>query len=115
MPQGVREVNIKQDMPTADAAIRRLTYHLHTARHLQFAALKIIHGYGSSGAGGKIRTETRAYLSRQLTQKKLSAVIPGEQFSIFDATTQQLLRACPELRRDSDLDRHNNGITIVVL
>ena len=115
MPQGVQEVNIKQDMPTADAAVRRVTYHLHTARHLQFAVLKIIHGYGSSGTGGKIRTEVRAYLARQLMQKKLSAVIPGEQFSIFETPTQQLLRTCPDLRRDPDLDRHNNGVTLVVL
>ena len=42
-------------------------------------------------------------------------MIPGERFSIFDEETRQAFQRCPELRQDSDLERCNNGITIVVL
>ncbi len=115
MQSGVRELNIKGDMPTADTAVRRVTHALHTSRELGYAALKLIHGYGSSGTGGRIRTETRAYLARQKSRGLVREIIPGEQFSIFDEATRRAFAACPDLRRDADLDRHNNGMTIVVL
>jgi hypothetical protein len=39
----------------------------------------------------------------------------GEEFSIFDETTRQMLEAVPELRKDSDLERCNQGITMVFI
>lgn len=78
-------------------------------------ALKLIHGYGSSGVGGKIRVEVRQYLERQLRLKKIKLYECGEDFSIFSANTRALLSAYPELRKDSDLERHNNGVTFVIL
>ena len=47
----LREVNLELGMPTADAAVRRLTYELNHSRVTGAAVLKIIHGYGSTGAG----------------------------------------------------------------
>jgi hypothetical protein len=110
----VKEVNIKSDMPTADDAIRRITYHLRTSKTLGEKALKIIHGYGSTGTGGKIRIEARRYLGEQKRKGFIRAYIPGEEFSIFNAATLDAFKSCPDLRRDPDLERHNNGITIVL-
>ena len=42
-------------------------------------------------------------------------VIPGEEFTIFEPRTLAAFQRCPGLRRDPDLERHNNGITVVVL
>ena len=56
----LKEVNIKYDMPTADLAVRRATYAIENGRTLGASAVKLIHGYGSSGKGGKIRLEVRA-------------------------------------------------------
>jgi hypothetical protein len=113
--QGLRVINLEEGHPTADAAIRRLTFELHTSRHLGYAAVKLIHGYGSSGPGGRIRVEARAYLNRLLAKRQLKAVLTGEQFSIFDEATRKAFALCGELRKDSDLDRHNNGVSFVVL
>lgn len=110
----IKEVNIKSDMPTADDAIRRITYHLRTSKTLGFKAVKIIHGYGSTGTGGRIRVEARRYLGEQKRKGFIRAYIPGEDFSIFDPATLDAFKTCPELRRDPDLERHNNGITIVI-
>ena len=41
--------------------------------------------------------------------------IPGEFFSIFDSDTLAAFQRCPTLRRDRDLERHNNGVTFVLL
>jgi len=111
----MREINLEAGMPAADAAVKRLTFELHNTRRLGVKVLKIIHGYGSSGKGGKIRTEARGYLERLLGRGELRFVIPGERFSIFDADTRVAFLADGELRGDRDLDRHNNGVTFVVL
>ena len=111
----IKTVNLEAGYPVVDAAIKRLTYELHTARHLGYTAVKLIHGYGSSGPGGRIRVEARAYLSRLLGKRQLRAVLTGEQFSIFDEATRSAFALCGELRKDSDLDRHNNGVTFAVL
>ena len=111
----LKEVNIKEDLPTAGDAIRRITFHLGRGKDLGAGAVKLIHGYGSTGAGGKIRTRTRKYLEEQKKAGKIRDFIPGEDFSIFHEGTRLAFTRCPELRQDRDLERHNNGMTIVVL
>ena len=111
----LREVDIKSDMPTVNDAIKRVTYNIKNAGPFGVTAIKLIHGYGSTGRGGSIRTETRKYLERQKTQGHISDFIPGESFSIFDSATREAFLACDMLRHDSDIERHNNGVTIVIL
>lgn len=111
----LKEVNIKSDMPTADTAIKRVTFAIRNGSMLGAAAVKIIHGYGSTGKGGRIRTETRRYLGEQKRKGLIRDFIPGEDFSIFNAATRDAFLLCDELRRDRDLDASNNGVTIVVL
>lgn len=111
----LKEVNIKSDMPTAQEAVKRVTYNIRNGKSWGASAIKIIHGYGSSGKGGKIRTETRRYLQDQREKKLIRGFITGEDFSIFNAATRDAFLLCDDLRRDSDLDRHNNGITIVII
>lgn len=109
------EVNIKYDMPTADQAVKRCTFAIENGKRLGGGAVKIIHGYGSSGKGGKIRVQVRQYLERQKQQCHIRDYIPGENFSIFDEATRAAFMRCDELRRDHDLEAANNGVTIVVL
>ncbi|MDR0446212.1 MAG: hypothetical protein LBH17_04150 [Oscillospiraceae bacterium] len=108
-------MNIKQDMPEAGLAVRRVTYNIRNGKQLGASAIKFIHGYGSTGRGGKIRTEVRRYLTEQKRRGQIRDFITGESFSIFDEATRGAFNCCDDLRRDSDLERHNNGITIVVL
>ena len=111
----LREVNIKTDLPSVDDAIRRITYNIKNAGVFGVSAIKFIHGYGSTGKGGAIRTEARKYLERQKQNRSIKGCIYGEDFSIFDEATRKAFAVCDELRRDSDLERHNNGVTIVIL
>lgn len=111
----LREVNLEHGMPRADEAVRRLTFELQRTRGLGYSALKIIHGYGSSGTGGRIRLESRAYLARLKGKGEIADFIPGECFTIFDGATLAAFRRCDDLRRDQDLERHNNGVTFILL
>ena len=112
---GLREVNLEENKPTVDAAIRRLTYELHQSRRMGCAVLKIIHGYGSSGKGGKIRLAARERLEFLQRKGAIRGFIPGEKFSIFEEATRKAFLVCPELRKDRDLERSNNGVTFILL
>lgn len=111
----MKEVNIKYDMPTASDAVKRVTYNIRNGKSWGCSAIKFIHGYGSSGKGGRIRTEVRRYLEEQKRKGMIRDYIPGENLSIFDEATRQAFVYCDDLRRDSDMERHNNGVTVVVL
>lgn len=111
----LREVNLERGMPTVQAALSLLALELRRSRSMGDTALKIIHGYGSTGKGGKIRVQARDRLERMKGAGEIRGYIPGEEFSIFNPATLEAFRRCGALRKDPDLERHNNGVTIILL
>jgi hypothetical protein len=111
----MRIVNLEEGMPTVDQARLRMQYELQTARNEGYTAAKLIHGYGSSGAGGALRLELQQELRKAARDGKFRAFIPGEDWRISDEATWELLKRFPEWKRDSDLGRNNLGISVVVL
>jgi hypothetical protein len=110
-----REVNLERGLPRVAQAISQLEEAIASARREGLKALTLIHGYGSSGAGGAIRTEVRAKLAYLEQQGKIQASIPGEDFEDRSPHGRQLKRRFPFLQRHRDLNRVNRGITIVFL
>ena len=115
MALSVKELNMEQGMPTVDVAMGWLEAELTAARKMGRPALKLIHGYGSSGRGGKIRTACRKYLRREAEAGRVRLVIRGEDFSIFSEETRRSFTLCAQLRADRDLERENRGVTFVIL
>lgn len=113
MPAKVLGVRIKDGMPTVDEARRRLANELAGARRRGVRVLKLIHGYGSKGVGGKLRGATRKSLEEARARGEVRRIVFGEDWSIFDEASRGLLDAYPELRDDPDLGRGNAGITLV--
>lgn len=110
----LREVNLELGMPTVSQALRRLEMELSGSKKQHCAALKLIHGYGSSGTGGKIRVAVRRRLTELKGQGTIRDFIPGERFTIFEESTLAAFRQCGNLRQDPDLERYNNGVTFVL-
>ena len=110
---GLREVNLEAGKPFVDVAVKRLTQELRNSHHQNIAVMKIIHGYGSSGTGGRIRVEARRFLEGLKRKGDITDFITGEKF--FDEATRQAFLRCPALRQDRDLDRYNNGVTFIIL
>jgi hypothetical protein len=108
-------IDLEDGMPTVEQARLRMNYELQLARREGYKAVKLIHGYGSSGVGGSLRTELQKSLHRAAREKTIRAAIPGENWRISDETTWDLLKRFPEWKKDSDLGRGNQGISIVVL
>ena len=111
----IREINLEWDYPTADEALRRLKGELQSAKAMRAPVLKVIHGYGSSGKGGRIRTVCRSYLRQAQAAGQVRDVICGEDFSLFSEATRRAFHGCDALRRDRDLDNYNSGVTFVIL
>lgn len=102
-------------MPTVEQARLRMEYELRAACKNGYAAVKLIHGYGSSGAGGVLRTELQKELRRYAQTSAIRGFIAGEDWRISDRTTWELLKKFPEWKKDGDLGKGNKGISIVVL
>lgn len=115
MPELVRVVNIEEGMPRVDEARDRLMKEIQKAKVNKVSALKIIHGYGSTGQGGALKIAINKSLSRMVKEGKLRAVVPGDNWSIFDNDSRVILEHCPNLNKDHDLEKGNPGITVVLL
>jgi hypothetical protein len=102
-------------MPSVHEALQRLDRELALARQEKVSVLKLIHGYGSTGAGGDIRIAAQKRLLDLAHNAQIRTCIFGENWSKSDEQTWRLLQAQPALKADSDLGRGNRGITIVVL
>lgn len=111
----IKVINLEAGMPTVEQAQIRLLSELRRARAERASAVKIIHGYGSSGVGGKLRTAMRSYLSQLRRSGKVGCFVAGEDWSVFHPDARELLNGCPELRRDRDLEHSNPGVTIALL
>ena len=111
----ILEINIKDGMPTVDIALNRLEMALKPYGK-NSKLVKIVHGYGSTGVGGKIRTAVRQRLKSKKATGGIKDFIPGEEFSMFDSTTQKALDLYhKEITGDRDYNRSNEGITVVIL
>ena len=91
----IRVVNLEEGFPTRDEAYRRLDQLLPQAKKAGTAAVKIIHGYGSSGTGGILRFAIRGYLRQCKERGEIQAFIPGESWSQFDNYSKELLKRVP--------------------
>lgn len=111
----MKTVNLKSDMPPVEEALQSLDRELALARQSKATLLKLIHGYGSTGAGGDIRLAVQKRLLDMLQSGHIRACIFGENWAKSDGVTWRLLQSHPELKSDSDLGRKNPGITIILL
>jgi dsDNA-specific endonuclease/ATPase MutS2 len=57
----VKTVNLEAGLPRVEEALIRLAREIANARQMKIRVLRIIHGWGSSGKGGKLRDACRAF------------------------------------------------------
>ncbi len=106
-------INLEEGLPTVEQARQKLLHELEGARKAGSKGAKLIHGYGSTGAGGGIRLAVGRLLNEMKRNGHVTYVIYGEDWGIGDADAWQLIKQFPGLKQDSDLGRKNRGITIV--
>jgi hypothetical protein len=113
--RNVRTINLEDGYPTVQEARKKLIADLQAAKQSGVVAVKIIHGYGSSGVGGALRNEIRKSLIRRRKEKHIQLLVFGEQWSIFHPDSRTVMEACLALKGDCDLEKWNRGISIALL
>ncbi len=111
----LKTLNIEAGLPTLDEARRRVIEEIRQSKRAGVRVLKIIHGYGASGKGGKLRTGLRKSFALRKKEGVIKDFIPGEALSIFEDGTLKLLEAVPEFRGDPDMNTINEGVTVLWL
>ena len=112
---GIPRLNLEEGMPVVSDAVSRLRGGLQEMRFRRAKAVKLIHGYGSTGRGGKIRPAVREELAAMKRRNLIRDYIPGEDFGPVDAASRKLAETDRTVTRDPDYGRMNHGITVVVL
>ena len=100
---------------TVEQAKQLIDAEIRSAKVNKITCLKLIHGYGSSGKGGKIKEALPDFLDGKMRVGAIADYIRGEDFSIFDALTQKALLNYPDLSGDKDLNQSNRGITLILM
>mgnify|MGYP002514787730 CR=1 FL=1 len=77
-------VNLEAGHPTVEMARTHLNMAIRSAKANGTRVLKLIHGYGSSGKGGSIRSDVQA----QLRRKKQGSSFSGSADTPLCVTTQ---------------------------
>ena len=111
----IQTINLKKGLPLVDEALDILLCELDLARSQGVEVLRIIHGYGSSGTGGKIKQAVIQELASRSRAQEVRAYVAGDQYSENTSGGRDLLRQFPGLESTLVSDRHNPGITFVQL
>ena len=111
----IKTVNLKKGMPFVDEALATLSLELELARSQGVEVLRVIHGYGSSGTGGKIKQAVIQELTSLSRAGRVHPYVVGDRYSEDTNQGRDLLSQCPGLRSTLVSDRHNPGITFVQL
>ena len=109
-----KTVNLEMGRPVLEVALNRMTQVIAEAKRNKVNILTLIHGYGSSGKGGVIRTECRKNLDFMKIKGRISDYVCGEDFNKHSGVVKSLLRRYPELASDHNMNRDNKGITLVI-
>lgn len=112
MPPKVAEVNLEYDKPTVDMAIQKMKNALTKYKGLGYKAVILIHGYGSSGVGGSIKTAVPRNLADNSMRGIVRTYVSGEQWS---SRKKEMLAICRDLENYERRIANNEGVTVVIL
>ena len=111
----IQSINLELGMPTVDEAISRMNLSFQEMKVARVKVVRLIHGYGSTGRGGKICVGVREELKKLLRSRRISGFVIGEEFGPCSEESRAMVDRFSEIVKDPDYGRCNHGITIVQL
>ena len=110
------EFNIKAGNPSVEEALDNLTHKIRELQELGIRAVVLIHGYGSSGQGGRIKWAIHDALENNRYADRVEEYFFGEQVPFGGQTCQALLKQRPGLKQYlNHFKAGNAGMTILLL
>jgi hypothetical protein len=109
-------LNLKFDSPSAEEALDRLTVGLRRASEVGIKAIILIHGYGASGEGGRIKWAVHDALENNYFSDGVDEYHFGEQTAFGSESYHALLRRRPGLKAYlKHFKEGNAGMTVLIL
>ena len=108
-------IDIKSEKQTAAEAIAQFLVEVEAYKKGGFKVMKVIHGYGSHGVGGAIRTAFLIECQNLKNRGKIEDFICCDKWIDKNPVKKIAINYCPDLMADSELYRINPGCSIVVL
>lgn len=108
-------VNLEAGFPSVEEGLARLETELLRAEHSGVHLVRVIHGWGSGGAGGKLKEACRVFLRQKVAARQIKGFLPGGDYSRDNPAGKSLINRYPKLKNSERSDRHNQGITFVEL
>ena len=108
-------INLEDGMPTVEEAITNMKLELQVMKRNKVKIVKLIHGYGSTGKGGKIRIGLQKELIAMKNKRLIKDFIVGEDFGPFSESCRREADQNTKITKDVDYGRCNHGITIVII
>ena len=113
---GIYTLNLEENLPSVDQAIDRFDQIITELSGTAVQLIKIIHGYGSSGKGGRIKEAVRQELVYQRRDEFIHSYFAGEDLLPGKASYQDLVKQNPIVKQLLTKDMLGNpGITLVIL
>lgn len=110
------ELNIKQDGPYVEEALERLTEYLRKSLEVGIKAIVLIHGYGSSGEGGRIKWAIHDALESNRYSDRVDEYHFGEDVAFGSEAYHSLLKRRPSLKHYLKRFKEGNaGMTVLLL
>lgn len=110
------ELNIKQDGPYVDEALERLTKYLRKCLEIGIKTIVLIHGYGSSGEGGRIKWAIHDALENNRYSDRVDEYYFGEDVAYGSEAYHALHKRRPGLKRYlKSFKEGNAGMTVLLL
>jgi hypothetical protein len=109
-------LNLKFDSPSAQEALDRLTVALRRASEVGIKVMILIHGYGASGEGGKIKRAVHDALENNYFSDRVDEYHFGEQTAFASDAYHALIRRRPGLKAHlKHFKEGNAGMTVLIL
>ncbi len=112
MPGKVVQVNLEYGKPTVEVAIQKMKNSLTDHKKMGYKAVILIHGYGSSGIGGSIKTAVARSLGDYSMKGIVRTYAGGEQ---WNNKKKEFLGICRDLEKYERMIDNNEGVTVVIL
>lgn len=113
--KAIPRLNLEEGMPLVEEAVSRMKMGLQELRVSGEKTVKLIHGYGSTGKGGRIRIGVRKELAALKNKRMIRDFVIGEDFGPFNEACREAVAQDQTVRKDIDYGRSNHGITVVML
>jgi hypothetical protein len=109
-------INLEAGGPTAEEALERLTQHVRAASEAGIRALIVIHGYGSSGPGGKIKWVVRDALENNYFSDRVDEYYFGEDLAVASSGYHTVIKRRSSLKQHlSQFKIGNAGMSVLLM